>query len=139
MEKSVTLKELVILMLCFSRTRYTFCQKSVTLFFFINHHYNNVHLLIYGKFVGMWYVLLPVIFPGRKSNRTYMCLWMWLIKLELIAYCILCCVFSAEDILYWLMRVFFKSAIHVVWIANFLFFEKTALVMCAIRKKKDTS
>ena len=136
MDKSMTLETLDILTLCFSRTGYTFCQKSVTSFFFINqHYYNNVHFLIYGKFIGMWYVLLPVIFPGRKSSRTCMCLWVWLIKLEVIVYCVLCYVFSAKDILCWLIGVFFKSAIYVVWIANFLFFEKLEQVMCAIRKK----
>jgi hypothetical protein len=133
--KSMTLEKLDILMLCISRIGYTFCQKSATLF---QHHYNNVHLLIYGKFIGMWYVLLPVIFSGRKSSKTYICLWVWPIKLEVIAYCILCCVFATEDLLCWLLRVFFKSAIHVVWIANFLFFEKAGLVMCAIRREKDT-
>jgi len=125
MEKSVMLENLDILMLCSSRTGYTFCQKSATLFFFINQrHYNNVHFFIYGKFIGMWYVLLPVIFPGRKSSRTCVCLWVWLIKLEVIAYCILCYVLSAEDILCWLMSVFFKSAICVVWIAYFFIFRK---------------
>jgi len=136
MGKSVTLEKLDILMLCISRIGYIFCQKSAILF---QHHYNKVHLFICGKFTGIWYVLLPVIFPGRKSSRIYMWLWVWPIKLEVIAYCILCYVFSAEDILCWLLRVFFKSAIHVVWIANFLFFENMGLVMCAIRREKDAS